>query len=81
MMVWPGCGVAAINPPQPGQGSAGASNAAVLIRSINSELQRLGCYAGVIDDDWNSAAAKRGISGLERYANLPAIRHRVCSAA
>jgi hypothetical protein len=44
--------------------------AGVLVRSIKNELQRVGCYSGAIDEDWNSAATKRAMLGLARYASL-----------
>ena len=42
-----------------------------LVQPIQTELQRLGCYAGN-DGDWSSAATRRGVARFVQYAKLTA---------
>jgi hypothetical protein len=45
------------------------SNSA-LIQQIKTELKRVGCYTGKIDDKWRDAALRRSIEKFVKYANL-----------
>lgn len=54
--------------PAPVNGALDAGQIA-LVRPIQGELQRLGCYAGN-DGDWTSAATRRGVARFVQYAKL-----------
>lgn len=62
---------AALTPPsQPASREAFSPEQAALVAPIQTELQRLGCYFG--NEDWNSAAMKRGVARFAQYAKLAA---------
>jgi hypothetical protein len=48
-----------------------APSGPVLVRAIQGELKRLGCYAGAVDQRWGSPSMKRALAGFSRHASLP----------
>jgi len=50
--------------------SASPAESDNLLRSINIELRRLGCYSGAANADWTSASVQSAVSNFVRYESL-----------
>ena len=60
--------IAILSPDQPA--TAPELKGEALVRAIKQELKRVGCYSGLIDNDWQTAPARASIQKFARLTRL-----------
>jgi len=61
--------IAILSPDQPAT-TAPELKGEALVRAIKQELKRVGCYSGLIDNDWQTAPARASIQKFARLTRL-----------
>jgi hypothetical protein len=63
--------LAMLTPPvEPASPKPAALSGGALVQAIKTELSRVGCYSGSIDDKWTSAETKSSLKKFVKYAKL-----------
>jgi sRNA-binding protein len=57
--------------PEPSAPKPALLSGGVLVREIKTELKRVGCYGGRIDEKWATAETKSSVGKFVRFAKLP----------
>ena len=62
-----------VEPPKPVSAIPSPLTGSALVEEIKKELQRVGCYAGRLDDKWTTAETTSSVQKFVKYANLPSL--------
>jgi hypothetical protein len=62
-----------VEPPKPASAIPSPLTGSALVEEIKKELQRVGCYAGRLDDKWTTAETTSSVQKFVKYANLPSL--------